>query len=61
MDGDAVESALQRIEAAIGRIERTVSTAHAPDSELRARHQRLREAVAQSLRELDQVIADRSR
>ena len=53
MSADRVEQALARIEAAAARIE--VGTARA--GKLGARHAELRQAVSQSLREIDSLIA----
>ena len=67
MDGDRSERALQRIEAALARIERAaqhrpaVASAPAGDPELARRHARLRDAVGQSLRQLDALIAEQQR
>ncbi|MGH6787614.1 MAG: hypothetical protein ACREBO_12345 [Novosphingobium sp.] len=62
MEGDRIGGAVKRIEAALTRIE---AAARAPrgapaasDSELAARHAALREAVAQSLSQLDAVIGE---
>lgn len=56
MDGATIENALERIEAALARIE---NAAHRPAevaAELEARHDRLKSAVAQSLRQLDELL-----
>jgi len=63
MDGGSFEKALGRIEAAIARIERVASQpAAAPpasvDETLLARHEELRAAVSQSLRQLDELLAN---
>ena len=64
MDGDRGERALQRIDAALARIERAARQRPAApgpaagDPELAQRHARLREAVGQSLRQLDALIAE---
>ena len=64
MAGDRSERALQRIDAALARIERAAqrrpppSSAPAGDPELAHRHARLRDAVGQSLRQLDALIAE---
>jgi hypothetical protein len=57
MSGDRVESAVGRIEAALARIEAAASHPRANSSELELRHDRLRSAVTQSLRQLDSLIA----
>ena len=60
MEGPSAEFALTRIDAALARIEAAASRPHAPDhaneSELAARHERLRAAVAETLRDLDGLI-----
>jgi len=61
MPDDRIASAYDRIEAALGRIERSArahSAAHPPDADpdLTARHARLRETVSASLAELDRLI-----
>jgi hypothetical protein len=64
MDGDRNERALQRIDAALARIEGaarqrpTGSATSTGDPELAERHARLREAVGQSLRQLDALIGE---
>lgn len=62
--GDRRDRALARIEAALARLERAASAPRSgiPDDDgalraLQARHERLREAVGQSLHELDSLIA----
>ena len=57
MDGGSVENSLDRIEAAIARIERAAGRLGSADEALLARHERLRSAVTQSLRQLDQLLA----
>ncbi len=63
MSDDRIASAFERIEAALGRIERSANApASSPGSsseeiaELAARHAALRETVGASLGELDQLI-----
>jgi hypothetical protein len=65
MPDDRIASAYDRIEAALGRIERSAraqSVAHPPertpetDPDLAARHAILRETVSASLAELDRLI-----
>lgn len=65
MNGGSFENALERIEAAVARIERA-SAAHLEraadrpsqsEQALADRHERLRAAVGQSLRQLDDLIA----
>ncbi|MDR2857988.1 MAG: hypothetical protein LBV50_09085 [Novosphingobium sp.] len=58
MEGASVEKALDRMEAALTRIENAASRAAAPDRDLAARHERLRAAVAQSLGRLDMLLAE---
>lgn len=67
MTGDRSEAAVQRIEAALGRIARAAETpaAAAPAAGSSAnvlalieQHETLRETVAQALADLDRVIAD---
>jgi hypothetical protein len=62
MEGAGIETALQRIEAALARVEMAAveRTAAVPDgaaSDLETRHQGLRAAVAKSLRDLDELLA----
>lgn len=64
MEGAAIEKALGRIEAALTRIEKAAARAPArgadlASEDLAARHERLREAVAGSLRQLDGLLAGR--
>lgn len=61
MPDDRIASAYDRIEAALGRIERSArahSAAHPPeaDPDLTERHAILRETVSASLAELDRLI-----
>ena len=67
MNADRIETALQRIEAAVARINAARETAAAGETkaaagsarvvELVNAHEKLREQVADSLRELDEVLA----
>jgi len=57
MSGGPIETALVRIEAALDRIEGAAATLPADDGALRERHERLRQAVGQSLRQLDTLLA----
>ena len=67
MNADRIETALQRIEAAIARIHAARETAVSGETkaaagsarvvELVNAHEKLREQVADSLRELDAVLA----
>jgi len=60
MDRGNPEAALQRIEAALVRIEAAAARREAAVGQWEARHQRLREAVHQSLQQLDDLIADQA-
>ena len=57
MDGGSIESALDRIDDALARLERAVSRPLPEESGLRERHERLKASVSQALEELDAVIA----
>jgi prefoldin subunit 5 len=57
MDGASSEKALERIEAALARIENAANRPAEAANELRDRHERLRTAVTQSLRQLDDLLA----
>lgn len=57
MSGGSIETALVRIEAALDRMERAAAALPADDGALRERHKRLRQAVGQSLRRLDSLLA----
>lgn len=56
MDGGKSEAALSRIEAALARIEAVVRHRHVAGADLEERHERLRDAVTRSLRQLDELI-----
>ena len=58
MSASPVDNALTRMEAALSRIERATQALPAHDSALAARHERLRAAVGESLRELDALLAE---
>ena len=60
MNGASVENSLARIDAALARIEAAAARPRSGDGDLRERHDRLRAAVGESLRELDQLIANRA-
>ena len=64
MDGSTPESALARIDAALARLEavaaRPRASGGAADGDLARRHEHLRTAVAQSLRQLDGLIAEQN-
>ena len=51
---DRIDSALARLESMAGRLSGQPSTG---DGELRERHERLRVAVSESLRQLDTLLA----
>jgi hypothetical protein len=57
MEGENLAAALARIDAALARIDRADSRPAPSDSDLAARHQHLREAATQTLRQLDALIA----
>lgn len=64
MDGERIERAVQRIEAALGRIAAAADTYRpAPPSVsgLVDEHERLREAATGALRQLDELIEDLDR
>jgi hypothetical protein len=56
MSGGPIETALVRVEAALDRMERAAAL-QADDGALRERHEKLRQAVGQSLRQLDTLLA----
>lgn len=61
MEGDRIESAVQRIEAALARIATAADTLRpAPPSvsALVVRHETLRETVGNALKQLDDLIAE---
>jgi hypothetical protein len=61
MDGERIEGAVQRIEAALARIAEAAETLRpAPPSvsALVVRHETLRETVGNVLKELDDLIAE---
>lgn len=65
MEGAPVEKALGRIEAALTRIENAAARSPAPSmdptsQDLADRHERLRDAVTQSLRQLDTLLASQA-
>jgi hypothetical protein len=57
MDGGQDQDALDRIESAIARIERATAMLANRHDALRSRHAILREAVTESLSDLDALIA----
>ena len=58
MDEASVENALTRIEQALGRIERTATGHAGATASVEARHQRLRGAVTDALRQLDDLLGE---
>lgn len=56
MDGGTSEAALSRIEAALARIEAVVRHRDVAGGHWEERHHRLRDAVHQSLQQLDDLI-----
>lgn len=59
MNGERIEHAVQRIEAALGRIAKVADEARPASSSvsgLVAEHERLRETVGDTLKELDALI-----
>lgn len=56
MSGGDPEAALQRIESALARIEAAAARRQQSADDWEARHQRLRQAVHQSLQQLDDLI-----
>jgi len=58
MSGEAIDNALSRMEAALARIERAAIQAPADDTDLVHRHDLLRAAVGESLRELDALLTE---
>ena len=57
MDEASLEKTLGRIEQAIARIEQSAIRAVDADDGLQTRHDQLREAVSQSLRQLDELLS----
>ena len=55
-----MEQALSRIETALARLEAAKARPSHGDEELRARHDRLRNSVAGSLRQLDALLAGKT-
>jgi hypothetical protein len=60
MDGGKSETALCRLEAALARIEAVVRHRDAVAGEWEERHERLRDAVGRSLRQIDELIGDQA-
>jgi len=61
MDGGSIEKALDRIERALARLENAAARPNPAEQALRARHERLRAAVTQSLRQLDDLLASQQK
>jgi hypothetical protein len=61
MEGASVDHALDRIEAALIRLEEAASRAPKPDQALVDRHDALRAAVSDSLRQLDDLLDGHAR
>jgi hypothetical protein len=60
MSGSEIQDAFARIDAALARIETASVRPPQADGELAARHERLRSAASQTLRQLDALIAEQS-
>ena len=60
MDADNQKSALERIDAALARIERAAANRPAGDSALASRHEALRDEVAQAIQQIDAIIGEAS-
>ena len=61
MDGAALNLLFDRIDAALARIDAIALRAPQGDDQLTVRHEQLRAAAAQTLRQLDALIAENSR
>lgn len=61
MEGGEIEQAFARIERALARIDAAAARPPQGDGELAARHERLKLATAQALRQLDGLIAEQGR
>ncbi len=61
MDGAALNLIFDRIDAALARIDAAASRAPQGNDQLSVRHEQLRAAAAQTLRQLDVMIAENSR
>ena len=60
MEERQVEELVDRIDAALARIERSVTRGDANVRDLSGRHERLKASVAHALRDLDALIAKAS-
>ncbi len=58
MTGEKTETALARIDAAVARINEATNRVGTRGAELARRHDHLRSAVAQTLHDLDLLIAE---
>lgn len=61
MTGERTQQALTRIEAALARIERAGTAAHDAAGDAARKHETLRAAVTETLRDLDILIGDAAR
>jgi len=61
MDEGSIDKSLERIEAALARIEIAAARQGSDSADLRARHEGLKTAVSQSLGQLDKLIAGQRR
>ena len=61
MNGAALDQIFDRMDAALARIEAAASRPASGDSELASKNEQLRAAAAQTLRQLDALIAENSR
>jgi hypothetical protein len=57
MDSGSNDKALERIEAALARIENAATQQKSDSDELRSRHEKLKTATSRSLGQLDELIA----
>lgn len=60
MEGHPTEPALSRIESALARIEAAAERIGRKDPDLPARHEALRDAVSDTLQQLDALIGSRT-
>ncbi|MDG2002983.1 MAG: hypothetical protein P8J20_06575 [Novosphingobium sp.] len=61
MDASSISEALERIEVALERIENAAGQRDSESGEIRARHEKLKAAVSQSLGQLDKLIEGQSK
>ncbi|MBV1918237.1 MAG: hypothetical protein KUG65_09285 [Sphingomonadaceae bacterium] len=57
MDGGSFESALDRIDVALARLEQAAAKLSSEDPGLRDRHDKLKTSVSQTLEQLDVLIS----